>query len=205
MNSELGLRERKRLATRRAIQNAAIDLVLEHGIDGVTVDEISRRADVSPRTFFNYFASKEAALLNSGPDMPDEQAIAAFIDARGGILADIGELLGHAAENIAPERENLKRRRDLVKSHPRLLVLRHASMHQFEDDLQAVIERRIAAEQPGAIDAAERARLLTLVSFAVLRNAWGVWADSAPERNLADCVRESFADLAKVTAPADPR
>ena len=56
---EPGLRERKRRATRRAIQLAVIDLVAERGLDGTTVDEISRRADISPRTFFNYFTSKD--------------------------------------------------------------------------------------------------------------------------------------------------
>jgi len=57
--AEPGLRERKRLATRRAIQFAVLELVSERGLEGVTVDEVSRRADVSARTFFNYFASKE--------------------------------------------------------------------------------------------------------------------------------------------------
>ncbi|MES1212507.1 MAG: helix-turn-helix domain-containing protein, partial [Leifsonia sp.] len=57
-----GLRERKRLATRRAILLAAITVVRERGLEAATVDEIARIADVSPRTFFNYFSSKEEAI-----------------------------------------------------------------------------------------------------------------------------------------------
>ncbi|TFD66724.1 TetR/AcrR family transcriptional regulator [Cryobacterium ruanii] len=52
-----GLRERKRLATRRAIQHAVLTLARERGIDHVTVEDVSRIANMSPRTVFNYFPS----------------------------------------------------------------------------------------------------------------------------------------------------
>ncbi|GAB2489074.1 TetR/AcrR family transcriptional regulator [Luteococcus sediminum] len=59
---EPGVRERKKRETRRALHRAATELVLEHGLAAVTTDAIARRAGVSPRTFFNYFPTKEAAL-----------------------------------------------------------------------------------------------------------------------------------------------
>jgi AcrR family transcriptional regulator len=58
----LGLRERKKLATREALNVAAIQLALEQGLENVRVPDIAARAGVSPRTFNNYFSSVAEAV-----------------------------------------------------------------------------------------------------------------------------------------------
>jgi AcrR family transcriptional regulator len=64
-----GLRERKKLATRQALSSAALELALEHdGLDNVTIEDITTRADVALRTFSNYFGSKYEALAAIGAD-----------------------------------------------------------------------------------------------------------------------------------------
>jgi AcrR family transcriptional regulator len=59
---DLGLRERKKLATREALSLAAVRLALERGLEKVRVDDIAAAAGVSPRTYNNYFSSREEAI-----------------------------------------------------------------------------------------------------------------------------------------------
>ena len=77
---DCGLRERKKRETRLAIHRAALDLVEEAGFDAVTTDQIAARAGVSPRTLFNYFPTKESAVLGATPADLDEMR--ALLDAR---------------------------------------------------------------------------------------------------------------------------
>ncbi|MBM7367001.1 TetR/AcrR family transcriptional regulator [Gordonia hydrophobica] len=67
----MGLRERQRLQTLRTLRAAAVDLVREQGLTETTIAEIADRAGVSRRTFFNYYACKEDAVLGAGaPTVP---------------------------------------------------------------------------------------------------------------------------------------
>lgn len=199
---ELGLRERKRLATRRAIQFAVLELVAERGLDNVTVDEISRVADISPRTFFNYFTSKEDALIGDPPTLPDEERVEEFVAAgpHSDILSGLGDMLATSGENVPDDLDLLKLRRSLMKQHPQLFALRMATMRTFEDQLDVVVSRRLAADEPALLDdpaeLAQRSRLITFVAFGVMRHAWSCWADSGGgPTELGARLRTSFAQL----------
>ena len=206
-SAELGLRERKRLATRRAILIAAAQLVRERGFDGVTIDEISRVADVSPRTFFNYFGSKEEAVVGELPVLPDQVHVDAFIADRGDILRGIGELLAASMDIAFQDHEIVRLRKDIVTRYPHLTASRMAGFLQFEEELIAVVARRLAAQHPEAApDARERdARLITYVALAATRHAWMTWATSEdPTSSLLHGLRETFADLERLLRTSGP-
>src|ERR1700730_3871563 len=84
-----GLREKKKTATRQALREAALRLALERGPDNVRVDDIADAAGVSPRTYNNYFASREQAIV-AAVTADREARIAAAVAARpaGVRLAD---------------------------------------------------------------------------------------------------------------------
>jgi AcrR family transcriptional regulator len=108
MSDTRGLRERKKTETRVAIQQAVLFLALGRGLDAVTADEIAAAANVSVRTFHNYFGSKEEALVAAWVsefkvyvetlrDRPaDEPVLDALEHVFGEIASRIGERPGQA-------------------------------------------------------------------------------------------------------------
>ena len=205
-NIELGLRERKRRATSRAIQIAVVDLVAQRGLDHVTVDDISRVADISPRTFFNYFPTKEAALVGEPPTLPAADIVEVFIAAGPDepILRGLAVMLEESVDPSGQDFELVSKRKALLKEHPTLHLMRMATMRQFDDELFAVVTRRLVRDSPSkAADdpaVASAARLITLVAFSAMRHAWASWAEAATPTSLVTRLRSSFAELESLFA-----
>jgi AcrR family transcriptional regulator len=142
-----GLRERKRVATRSAIERAALALILEHGFDHVTVDMICEAAMVSQRTFFNYFGSKEGVILGAVPAFPGEAAVAAFVHARGtGVLEDFLDLVLGSMADSDHDPELTRTRQLVVQRNPELAAGLFDRMREREDQAVAILLDRFAAE-----------------------------------------------------------
>jgi AcrR family transcriptional regulator len=138
-----GLRERKKLATRAALHEAALRLVAERGLGGVSVEDIADRADVSPRTFFNYFGSKDDAVLGLEPDVSANQ-VAAFL-ARPADETPVQALRTVAraqAEEMATDTELWPLRLKVIEAEPALLARLAAAFGEGERVLAAAIATR---------------------------------------------------------------
>ena len=203
---QLGLRERKRIATRRALSLAALELVQKRGLEHVTIDEISRTADVSPRTFFNYFSSKEEAVAGERPELPQPASIEMFVNSDGPLVSDLADLLLTTVETSLGDHEIIRLRKEVGRQYPHLSVIRMEGFRAFEEGLTAIVEQRLRRQTPDLAedDLYGRARLITFVAIAALRHGWLTWAHSPDdETSLATRLRESFA-LVQTLLGSDP-
>jgi AcrR family transcriptional regulator len=184
-----GLRERKKLATRVALHQAALQLVAERGLDNVSVDDIADRADVSPRTFFNYFSSKDDAVLGLDPDASARQ-VSAF-HARPADETPVQALRAVAreqAEEMATETDVWPLRLKVIDSTPALLG-RLAAV--FGEGERAVAEA-IAARTGTRTGADAYPTLLAGVAGVVMRTALHRWFASDFVAALPDLVDEAW-------------
>lgn len=187
---EVGRRERKKRATRRALKRAALRLALERGVEHLTVEEISEAADVAPRTFFNYFACKEDALV--GESMEAAAELREMIAARPvdepplrTLRAVLEEIAG---EHTAPEhREEVLARQRLIRENPALLPRQLAHYAGFERLLCEAVAERLG------VDPEQDPRPVLLAAFAVtvVRVAMHRWTCQG-ERSVAALIDEGF-------------
>jgi AcrR family transcriptional regulator len=153
---EPGLRERKKQQTRQAIHEAAIRLIDEQGLEATTIDQICYAADVSSRTFFNYFPSKSAALLQL-PETPiSEEARERFLAARGGLVPALCDVIG-SSEEIGPDHLRLKQ---MLGRHPELIATVSAMMQELRTQFVG-----LAAERASSKEQAELAVTLVMAAF----------------------------------------
>ena len=188
-----GLRERKKLATRRALHEAALRLVAERGLEHVSVDDIAERADVSPRTFFNYFSSKDDAVLGLDPEASAHQA-AAFL-ARPADETPVQALRAVArsqAAEMATDTELWPLRLKVIDSTPALLARLAAAFGEGERVLAAAIAERVDS-RPG-VDAYPT--LLAGVAGVAMRTALHRWLSSDFTAALPDLLDEAWDLLA---------
>ena len=186
----LGLRERKKLETRRAIRSAALDYALEHGLENLTVEIIAEEVGISSRTFFNYFSSKEEALVTDTSKITER--LRPLIDQR-----PIDEPPFRTMRIVFTETDPLAltgadRQRALARMklvHQDIGLMRHQMTQQirFERDLAAILAERFQTD----VETDPRPELLAGVTGSIVGTAIRRWAKGSPG-TLLEILRDAF-------------
>ncbi|MGW2133907.1 TetR family transcriptional regulator [Streptomyces coelicoflavus] len=177
--SRPGLRELKKQRTRDLLLRSALELFTARGYEETTVDDIAEAADVSQRTFFRYFASKEDAaffvsrlaesrFVDAVLARPPEEAP---LDALRMALTESWNTIGEAVEQLIPLELHMRFYR-VIESTPALLAahLRRAT------ELEEEIARVVAAREGLDIDRDPRPRVVVAVFGAVMRVTERIWS-----------------------------
>jgi AcrR family transcriptional regulator len=192
-----GLRERKKVETRAALAAAARRLTVERGFENVTVDEIAAAADVSPRTFNNYFHSKEAAVLAAVTDVILEICSRLEVQPDTDPLWDClrTAVVSVLSEN-PPDRTRMAEMK-LISHTPALLGHQLATMTQVEARIAAEVGRRTDT----APDRDLFPRLVASAVSAVLRASGIHWHTGDSAKSLAEVVSDAFDQLTRGLPP----
>lgn len=188
----VGLRERKKTETRAALAAAALRLALEKGADNVRVDEIAEAANVSPRTYNNYFASRDQAIV-AGITASRALAVASALRARPSGEPLVDSIIAAFAEQYRePPTEALA----LITSTPSLREAYLDSTASMEPPIAEVIAERLGKDAVGA-------EVLAAAVSAAARIAVQRWVDQRPSglvvvstASVEDHLREAIGHLA---------
>ncbi|HMC40766.1 MAG TPA: TetR family transcriptional regulator [Acidimicrobiales bacterium] len=191
-------RERKKLATRQAIHDAAFELVDRFGLSGTTIEAISDRAGVAPRTFWSYYASKEDAVIDRDPEAPAHLAVALMArpaeeDAMTALRCTLEE---HIDARLVDSKRAV-RRQQLIRREPQLMAAVAASFDDYERTLVAGVAQRLGTDP--ATDM--RPGVLVAAASGASRVAQQKWADHKGRQPFPALMEEAFAALAAGLAP----
>ena len=194
--SGTGLRERKKLATREALAQTALQLAVERGLENVRVEDITDAVNVSRRTFTNYFSSKEEAIASVNSDR--SARIAEALRERPAdepLACSLAEVFtAEYAEAAALDRNDIERIR-LVTSSPALRGEFLKALVEGELPLAKVIADRTGTDVQHDL----YPRVLAAAVFSAARAAVGYWTATKGAEPLPALVRQA---VLQVTGPA---
>lgn len=137
-----GLRERKKEATRKALREAALRLALERGPGNVRVDDIAEAAGVSPRTYNNYYSSREHAIV-AAVTAERERRVAAAVAARPSDVRLADAVIDAIVEQYTDPGTRDPQALLLITTTPSLHDAFLETATEIEDPLAAAIAERI--------------------------------------------------------------
>src|SRR5215204_3976561 len=189
-----GLRERKKLRTREAIVDAALDLFERKGFEATTVEDIAAAADVSPRTFFRYFETKFDVVL--AKNVENGEGLGELIAARPAgetPLEAVRQVIQAQLAGLVESDDVALRELKVVMGTPELRTKALDHFHEHQTELLEVIAARLGVSED-ALPAHILAGVIGTSLWAVV-DRW-VAGGAHPEQ-LTPMIDEAFEMLAQ--------
>lgn len=197
----LGRRELKKRETRQTIRDVALDLALANGVENLTVEVIARAAGVSPRTFFNYFASKEDALVTQAAE--GASLLSAFLLERPAeeppLQALHNAITASGYFDSGPiDRDRVVARHRLTHDHPALLAHHLGKIALLERAFAKALAQRLAVDPDEDI----YPEVLAAVAMSMIRVAMRRWVVKG-DRPLDELLDAAFQRLEQLDVAAE--
>ena len=197
---DLGRRDRKKNATRRALRNAALTLVAERGLAHVTIEDITEAVDIAPRTFFNYFPSKESAVIGADPERIEQMRTSLMerpqsetaLEALQAVLVEYAIKSAEELDDLGEGREAWFRRLCVLREDRELRGAYAAHITEVERGLVEALAERLGRDPVHDPYPA----LVAATAFAAARVAAMYWSANGGEGSLADLTGAAIDNLA---------
>lgn len=188
-----GRRERKRRQTRERIEKAAMKLFLERGFDGTTIEDITEAADVSKRSFFDYFPSKEEVVFAWQDSFADDLAAAVAARPSGEpVVKVVEEALISATIAAAADPQSLAIAA-LIRDTPTLCARDQLKYARLEQKLTEALSARAGEGEEEKF----RMRLLAAIVVGAMRVAGEKWHENTSEEPLEVFAKNVFREFWK--------
>lgn len=197
MTDQLGLRERKKQRTSELVSQTATALFLRHGFDNVSVADVAAAAEVSKKTVFNYFPTKEDLVLFRIRDHTDEPA--RVVRAREPGESPVAALRRHFLAGLAErdpftglaDGEEFLAYQSMVMSTPSLKLRLMEQWLNSEATLAEALAEALGEPSDGIVPSAVAGQITAVQRTLVVRNLERILAGATPDDVHAECAAEA--------------
>jgi len=182
-----GLRQRKKAKTRQSIEFAAMELFSKHGFEETTVDEIAALAEISQRTFFRYFATKEDVVLADYSEHLAELITLLQQRPDNEHPWDSLRAIFHSITADLTHQEEMRHKAAIILSVPSIYARSLALQAQWEEQLAAALE--IREPETGHTILPE---LMAAAALGIMRVVLRNWSQGSTENNLTTLLDSGF-------------
>jgi AcrR family transcriptional regulator len=171
--------------SRRRLEEAALSLYAQHGLEKTTAAEIAKRAGLTERTFFRHFGDKREVLFGNEGAL-EELLVSTVANAPDALapLEAIAAGLEAAGDQLQPRREALRQRATIIAANAELQERELIKLASLSAALADTLRRRGLSESA--------AKLAGEVAIAVFRVAFERWIDETNDREFPGLVREAL-------------